>query len=118
MKRTAALALVLPVIIGCAPSAPLPGKTDRSSSQNNSVPAHVLKVLQFVDEHDEAPDGYEGGRHFGNFEELLPQKDRSGRRIHYREWDVHPLRRSGGRGPERLVTGSDGSAYYTADHYA
>lgn len=61
--------------------------------------------------------GYVGGRHFGNFEKRLPQNDASGRRIHYREWDVNPLQPGVNRGPERLVTGSDGSAYYTRDHY-
>jgi hypothetical protein len=81
------------------------------------VPDKVLKILQYVDEHDSAPDGYEGGRHFGNFERKLNHTDRSGRRIRYREWDVNPLRPGSNRGPERLVTGSDGSAYYTDDHY-
>jgi dienelactone hydrolase len=81
------------------------------------VPDKALKVLQHVDEHDRAPDGYEGGRHFGNFERRLPASDGSGRRVRYREWDVNPLRPGVNRGPERLVTGSDGSAYYTADHY-
>lgn len=37
--------------------------------------------------------------------------------ITYREWDVNPKIKGVDRGEERLVTGSDGSAYYTADHY-
>ena len=42
----------------------------------------------------------------------------SGKGITYREWDINPKPSGpGGRGAERLVTGSDGSAYYTADHY-
>ena len=61
--------------------------------------------------------GYEGGRTFGNFERNLPMSDGQGRRIRYREWDVNPLRPGVNRGPERLVTGSDGSAYFTDDHY-
>jgi ribonuclease T1 len=81
------------------------------------VPEKVLKVLAYVDEHDKAMDGYEGGRHFGNFEKVLPQTDAKGRKLQYREWDVNPLRKGVNRGPERLVTGSDGSAWYTADHY-
>ena len=44
--------------------------------------------------------------------------DENGRRIKYREWDVNPLRPGVNRGAERLVTGSDGTAYYTDDHYA
>lgn len=81
------------------------------------VPEKALKVLKHIDDHDRAPDGFEGGRNFGNFERRLPQTDHTGRRIRYREWDVNPLRPGVNRGAERLVTGSDGSAYYTDDHY-
>lgn len=81
------------------------------------VPDKVYRVLQHIDEHDRAMDGYEGGRSFGNFEGRLPIRDR-GIRVRYREWDVNPLRPGVNRGPERLVTGSDGSAYYTNDHYS
>jgi guanyl-specific ribonuclease Sa len=82
-----------------------------------AVPERVLKVLRYVDEHKEAPPGYEGGRTFGNFENRLRQTDGRGQRIRYREWDVHPRRPGVNRGAERLVTGSEGSAYYTDDHY-
>ncbi|MFM8931982.1 MAG: ribonuclease domain-containing protein [Gemmataceae bacterium] len=37
--------------------------------------------------------------------------------MRYREWDVNPLRPGLNRGAERLITGSDGSAHYTLDHY-
>jgi guanyl-specific ribonuclease Sa len=70
-----------------------------------------------VDEHGDALPGYEGGRTFLNIERRLPQADAQGRRVKYREWDVNPLRPGVNRGAERLVTGSDGSAYYTDDHY-
>jgi dienelactone hydrolase len=81
------------------------------------VPDKAMKVLQHVDEHDRAMEGYEGGRNFGNFEGRLPASG-NGSRIRYREWDVNPLRSGVNRGPERLVTGSDGSAYFTDDHYS
>jgi dienelactone hydrolase len=81
------------------------------------IPEKALAVLKHIDQNGEAPAGYEGGRRFGNFERLLPNTDRAGRRINYREWDVNPLRPGVNRGAERLVTGSDGSAYYTDDHY-
>jgi ribonuclease T1 len=81
------------------------------------VPAKVGKVLKYIDEHHKAPDGYEGGRTFGNFEKLLPLKDGKGKSIRYQEWDVNPRKPGVNRGPERLVTGSDHSAYYTGDHY-
>jgi dienelactone hydrolase len=82
------------------------------------IPDKVLQVLQHVDKHGEPMDGYEGGRTFGNFERRLPITDDHGRRIKYREWDVNPLRAGANRGAERLITGSDGAAYYTNDHYA
>ena len=81
------------------------------------IPDKALKVLEHVDKHGDAMDGYEGGRTFGNFERRLPQNDDKGRRLKYREWDVNPLRAGVNRGAERLVTGSDGSAWYTNDHY-
>ena len=48
---------------------------------------------------------------------ILPQTDTKGNSILYKEWDVNPYTKGVNRGPERLITGSDGSAYYTNDHY-
>lgn len=100
------------------PPAAKPEKTPAPRSAPKGVPDKVLKVLEYVDRHSAPLDGYEGGRSFGNFERRLPQADDKGRRLKYREWDVNPLRPGVNRGPERLVTGSDGSAYYTDDHYS
>lgn len=92
-----------------------------SSSLPPEVPAKVASVLRYVDEHHAAPPGYEGGRTFLNLgrdgEQALPRKDAHGKAITYHEWDVNPRVPGKNRGPERLVTGSDGSAYYTANHY-
>ena len=58
-------------------------------------------------------DGYcIGGDRFGNREGLLP--DRNG--VRYFECDVNYD--GGYRGSERLIFSSDGSIYYTGDHYA
>jgi ribonuclease T1 len=81
------------------------------------VPTKALKVLKYVRENGVAMDGYVGGRKFGNYEGLLPKKDATGKRINYQEWDVNPKIQGKNRGAERLVTGSDGKAYYTDDHY-
>lgn len=86
-------------------------------STSEDVPAKVLKVLSYIDENGEAPEGYVGGRKFKNLEGLLPKKDQSDRRINYQEWDVNPKIEGQNRGKERLVTGDDQSAYYTNDHY-
>ena len=82
-----------------------------------NVPTKALKVLKYVRENGVAMDGYVGGRRFGNFENLLPKKDKTGKRIEYQEWDVNPKIQGKNRGAERLITGSDGKAYYTNDHY-
>jgi len=50
-------------------------------------------------------------------EQALPKHDSRGRAITYQEWDVNPKVEGVNRGTERLITGSDGSAYVTADHY-
>jgi guanyl-specific ribonuclease Sa len=94
-------------------------RSGRSSDSKSGpeVPAKVRKVLAYVDENGKAPPGYVGGRTFQNREGKLPQTDENGKKIHYREWDVNPKIRGKNRGPERLVTGSNGSGFYTADHY-
>ena len=99
------------------------GERETASSPGlpRGVPAKVATVLMYVDQHERAPDGYEGGRTFHNYgshgDESLPRRDARGRAIRYREWDVNPKVPGKNRGPQRLVTGSDGSAYYTSDHY-
>ena len=80
-------------------------------------PEKVMRVLAHVDNKGEAMPNYEGGRNFLNVERNLPKLDQNGKRVKYREWDVNPLMRGVNRGAERLVTGSDGKAYYTSDHY-
>lgn len=57
--------------------------------------------------------GYKGGRVFENTQGRLPETPG----VTYREWDVNPYVKGVNRGPERIVTGSDGSAYWTGDHY-
>jgi ribonuclease T1 len=81
------------------------------------VPPKAITVLKEIDAHHRAPQGYEGGRHFENRDGQFPRQDENGKVIIYQEWDVNPHRPGVNRGPERLVTGSDGSARFTADHY-
>jgi ribonuclease T1 len=86
-------------------------------SPSETVPQKVYDVLAYVRQNGQPQNGYVGGRRFGNFENHLPRQDGSGRRIAYQEWDVNPKQRGRNRGTERLVTGSDGRAWFTADHY-
>jgi len=90
----------------------------QNTTKNNSkAPAYVLEVLQFIRRNGHVPDGFVGGREFQNKEKRLPAKGSDNKRIRYSEWDVHPKVKGQNRGPERLVTGSDHSAYYSKDHY-
>lgn len=88
-----------------------------TADNKDAIPAYVTDVLKYIHSYDEAPEGYVGGRTFYNREKRLPQTDANNQKIRYREWDVHPKKPGKSRGPERLVTGSDGTAYYTRDHY-
>jgi RHS repeat-associated protein len=90
----------------------------------NIVPtklAQLLDLLTVIDVSGSAPVGQKGGDVFKNDGrnngQVLPPTDGSGNSVTYREWDVNPKSATGGRGTERIVTGSDGSAYYTNDHY-
>jgi len=49
---------------------------------------------------------------FGNFERILPRRDRG----YYREYTV-PTPGESDRGARRIVTGDGGEKYYTDDHY-
>ncbi len=98
--------------------------SDRSRTERpgpSDTPARVTQTLQYIDAGDwpdaaNAP-GTHGGDTFRNNERRLPAKNAKGKRITYREWDVNPKQRGRGRDAERIITGSDGSAYYTLDHY-
>ncbi len=84
-------------------------------------PRQAAEVQAHIREHGTAPPGMKGGRAFDNDgrdgSQILPKTDSRGNPIAYREWDVKPHQKGVDRGPERLVTGSDGKAYYTSDHY-
>jgi RHS repeat-associated protein len=92
-----------------------------SAAAAAAVLGKVQQTLQAIDATGNAPNGYKGG---GNFENdgrgggaTLPKTDANGNPIKYREWDVNSYQQGVNRGGERLVTGSDGSAWYTSDHY-
>ena len=92
-------------------------RTDGRSQTSAAVPAYALETLHYVQQHGRSPEGYEGGRVFTNYEGRLPARDESGQSVRYQEWDVHPHEAHVNRGAERLVTGSDGSAWFSNDHY-
>jgi guanyl-specific ribonuclease Sa len=87
------------------------------TTPQDPIPVHARETLAYVRQHGFAPPGYVGGRVFGNYEGLLPRYNARRKRIEYREWDVRLKAEGRSRGAERLVTGSDGRAWYSADHY-
>lgn len=107
-----------------APAAPKAPATTSSTTTStvreaSGVPQAAWATLAAVDAGrwppDDAP-GTQGGRTFGNHEGRLTATDGGGK-IRYQEWDVNRKVDGRGRDAERIVTGSDGSAWYTDDHY-
>ena len=91
-----------------------------AEEEATAIPAEAESTLQAIDQGEWPPPGTKGGGGFANDGrgggEVLPQTSTDGSQITYREWDVNPAG-SGGRDGVRIVTGSDGSAYYTSNHY-
>ncbi|MFN7959407.1 MAG: ribonuclease domain-containing protein [Holophagaceae bacterium] len=111
-----AAALLLP--LACGPEVPsTPPAAQVQAAVQDPIPAHVRETLKYVRQHGDPPPGHVGGRVFGNYEGQLPRYNSRRKRIEYREWDVRPRAEGKNRGAERLVTGNDGRAWYTADHY-
>jgi guanyl-specific ribonuclease Sa len=85
------------------------------------VPANVEQTLREIDQTGSPPQGYRGGGAYVNDgrggSEVLPTSDADGNPIAYKEYDMNPYTKGVNRGPERIVVGSNGSAYYTSDHY-
>jgi len=103
---------------------PVEGEGPSSPGANTGeppIPQNVQDTLSQIDAGKwpgsaNAP-GTKGGAVFNNREGLLPATDAAGGPITYQEWDVNPKVPSGARDAERIVTGSDGSAWYTDGHY-
>lgn len=91
--------------------------TTTNNSNQHVIPQQAIVVLNYVQKNGRPINGYVGGRKFGNYEGLLPKKDKNNQNINYREWDIYPKIEGKNRGAERLVTGSDKKAYYTKNHY-
>ncbi|MEU5763562.1 ribonuclease domain-containing protein [Nocardia sp. NPDC047648] len=90
-------------------------------TQASGVPERAYVTLREIDAgrwpgSANAP-GTKGGERWQNRGGGLPAADGSGKLITYQEWDVNPKQSGRSRDAERIVTGSDGSAWYTGDHY-
>ncbi|MEU1963465.1 ribonuclease domain-containing protein [Nocardia sp. NPDC019255] len=102
-------------------AAPRGGDSASPVTQAAGVPERAYATLREIDagrwpDSANAP-GTKGGERWMNRGGDLPATDGSGKPITYQEWDVNPKQSGRSRDAERIVTGSDGSAWYTGDHY-
>nr|WP_309230883.1 ribonuclease domain-containing protein [Nocardia sp. SYP-A9097] len=103
------------------PRTTVPGVVDQQVTRAPGVPDRAYQTLVEIDAgrwpgSANAP-GTHGGDTWMNRGGDLPAKDSGGKKISYQEWDVNPKKAGQGRDAERIITGSDGSAFYTGDHY-
>lgn len=106
-----------PTVSVSSTSAPV--SPTRTTQQASGVPQAAWATLAAIDAGGWPPSdapGTEGGRTFGNHEGRLPATS-GGQKVRYQEWDVNRKQSGRGRDAQRIVTGSDGSAWYTDDHY-
>lgn len=91
--------------------------------KKNELPENVQKSYDKYNENNwqgnvkGQSDGTKAGGRWNNRPQQLPQTDKNGRSISYREFDVNNREYGNLRSSERFVRGSDGSTYYTPDHY-
>ena len=97
------LRLLMSLVMAASLALPAPAQCRPHTVAPAQIPGAAWRTLEHV-------------RRTGG-EEKLPLRDGRGRPIDYREWDIHPKVPGRNRGAERIVTGSDGRAWYTADHY-
>ena len=87
-----------------------------STPSVNNIPKEATKTLEYIDQKGCAPQGYKGGATFlndgRNGGQVLPYEG-----MPYKEYDIYPYVKGSPRGLERLVIGSDQSAWFTFDHY-
>lgn len=90
------------------------------NSVRAAIPDRAWHTLQLIDAGQWPPNddsGTRGGTTWANKNGALPTTDSAGNPIHYRKWDVNRKQPSQPRDPERIVTGDDGSAWYTPDRF-
>ncbi|WP_411375568.1 ribonuclease domain-containing protein [Arthrobacter sp. MPF02] len=99
---------------GPAPAAPAPAADNPSglpAIRESELPAEGRRVLSLI--RAGGPYQYsQDDKTFGNFERILPRRDRG----YYREYTV-PTPGEPDRGARRIVAGGGGEKYYTEDHY-
>ncbi len=106
--------LVLLLPSSSAPSSPSSSATADSGFPTvalDELPPEARDTVDLIDAGGPYPEDEDDGV-FGNFEGLLPDEERG----YYREYTV-PTPGLDHRGARRIVAGSAGELYWTADHY-
>jgi ribonuclease T1 len=91
-----------------------------TAARYTGVPAAAWETLKLIDAGQWPPvdsPGTHGGDTWMNRSGQLARKTGAGAAVSYREWDVNRKQSGRTRDAERIITGSDGSAWYTGDHY-
>ena len=119
MRRTrrpllALLVLVIALAVGYAVDA---SRSDHRPGPDGSValsalPPQAARTVHRIEAGGPFPDPEDDGVVFHNYEHDLPSEPDG----YYREYTV-PTPGSSDRGARRIVTGRDGTYYWTADHY-
>lgn len=124
VKRTlawfGALCAVIGLSLGIAHVAASPTSDTSRQLVGAGIPAKAYATLKKIDAGtwpESAAPGTRGGAVWQNREHRLAATDPQGRAISYREWDVNDKIQGRNRDAERIITGSDHSAWYTGDHY-
>ncbi|WP_405165873.1 ribonuclease [Nocardia sp. NBC_01499] len=115
-----AAALTLVFGLSTGEQSPRPVHGESVTLVSAAVPQRAWDTLARIDAGTWPPNdgsGTKGGGTWTNQEKSLPSTDSAGRRISYQEWDVNIKKPGHNRDAERIVTGSDKSAWYTGDHY-
>ena len=93
-------------------AAPAPEPSELPTVDLADLPPEAAETVALIDAGGPYPFPDNDDGVFGNFEGLLPPQDRG----FYREYTV-PTPGLDHRGARRIVAGSDGTLYWTADHY-
>jgi guanyl-specific ribonuclease Sa len=120
-RLTAPLQAPVPRVGRLLPSSAVAAEAGDGAIAFGPAPEDAWNTLTRIEEKGSPFPGYKGGSGFANDgsqgSQILPGETSGGDPITYREWDVNPNVEGVDRGGERIVTGSDGSAYYTNDQY-
>ncbi len=77
------------------------------------IPEKAFKTLEYAQQNDGATrKGYKGNVRFSNRENKLPRASAP-----FKEYDINRWVKGKNRGPQRIVIGADGKAWYSHDHY-